>query len=231
MRPIPDVREPEVYRDHDFTGSELVKLESDDLIDVCMQYPILGMDNAENECFVRKEVKKLLIKAAHNLPKGYRFRMLDAWRPFALQQELYEDYSTDIIRQFCLEDKSEEERNAMIRNFVSEPVFDRDLPPVHTTGGAVDITILDPDGRELEMGSGFDEFSHRTYTSFYEQSSDDEKIRDNRRFLYSIMTDAGFTNLPSEWWHYDYGDRFWAYYMKKPAIYKGVFTRDDFSSL
>ena len=36
------------------------------------------------------------------------------------------------------------------------------------------------------------------------------------------MIKAGFTNLPSEIWHYDYGNRAWAYYNKKPAIYKGI---------
>ena len=109
---------------------------------------------------------------------------------------------------------------------MSEPIADPDVPPAHTTGGAVDITILDPEGYELDMGSGFDEFSDRTYTAFYEKSAD-ENIKTNRRLLYSIMTNAGFTNLPSEWWHYDYGDRFWAYYMKKPALYRGIFTKGD----
>ncbi len=39
--------------------------------------------------------------------------------------------------------------------------------------------------------------------------AEDEQVRENRRLLYYAMIDAGFTNLPSEWWHYDYGDRFW----------------------
>ena len=43
----------------------------------------------------------------------------------------------------------------------------------------------------------------------------------------NVMTKAGFTNLPSEWWHYDYGDRFWAYYNKCSAIYEGVFTKEE----
>jgi D-alanyl-D-alanine dipeptidase len=226
MNPIPEVIDPDIYAERDFIDSGFIKIESNELIDVCMQYPILGMENAENDSYVRKEVFDILMKAAQELPKGYRFRILDAWRSFALQQELYDDYSRDIIVQFGLNGKSEEEKKEFIKKFVSEPVADSGLPPVHTTGGAVDITILDPDGCELDMGSGFDEFSHRTYTAFYE-NSDEEIIKSNRRLLYSIMTDAGFTNLPSEWWHYDYGDRFWAYYMKKPAIYRGIFTKDD----
>lgn len=228
MDPIPAIPDPERYTDICFKESGFIRLESCEYYDVCMQYPKLGMDNAEEDCFVRREIPELLIKASESLPKGYRLRIWDAWRPFDLQEELYIDYSRDIIKQFGLEDKSEEERSAVIRNFVSEPVPDRDIPPVHTTGGAVDVTILDPDGKELDMGSGFDEFSHRTYTAFYE-GSDEENIKSNRRLLYSAMTGAGFTNLPSEWWHYDHGDRFWAYYNKRPAIYRGVFARDEIS--
>ena len=226
MNPIPEISDPDIYAERSFIDSEFIKIESNECIDVCMQYPILGMKTAENDSYVRREVYDLLMKAAGNLPKGYRFRILDAWRPFALQQELYEDYSRDIIRQFGLDEKTEEENKGFIRKFVSEPIADPEVPPVHTTGGAMDITILDPEGYELDMVSGFDEFSDRTYTAFYEKSAD-ENIKTNRRLLYSIMTDAGFTNLPSEWWHYDYGDRFWAYYMKKPALYRGIFTKGD----
>ena len=75
------------------------------------------------------------------------------------------------------------------------------------------------------MGTGFDAFSKKTNTVYYEGINNE--IRNNRRLLYYTMIKAGFTNLPSEWWHYDYGDRFWAYYTKKPAIYRGVFLRSD----
>jgi D-alanyl-D-alanine dipeptidase len=36
------------------------------------------------------------------------------------------------------------------------------------------------------------------------------------------MISAGFTNLPSEWWHYDYGTKFWAYFTGNKALYKGI---------
>lgn len=101
-----------------------------------------------------------------------------------------------------------------------------DIPPVHTTGGAVDLTILDNYGRELDMGSFFDEFTDRTYTAYYENEKN-VLVKNNRRLLYNIMTTVGFTNLPSEWWHYDYGDRFWAFYKKEPTLYRGVFTKAE----
>lgn len=228
--PILDIADPVRYESKAFEDSAFVEITTGGRFDVQMQYPLLGMKHAEPQCFVRKEVYEMLLQAAERLPEGYRFRIWDTWRPFALQKELYEVYSQDIIRDFNLADCTEEERKAVIRKFVSDPVADRDVPPVHTTGGAVDLTILDENGRELPMGTAFDAFTDKTNTAYYEKISpggDDGEIRDNRRLLYHIMTEAGFTNLPSEWWHFDYGDRFWGYYKGKPAIYCGVFTREE----
>ena len=227
---IPRVEDPARYTVREFQRSDLVEITSNEKIDVCMQYPLLGMKNAEAQCLLRKEAAEKLYEAAAKLPKGWRFRIWDAWRPFALQHELYETYSKDIIRDFGLEKVSEEERNAVIRGFVSDPIPDREIPPVHTTGGAIDLTILDVDGKELDMGTDFDAFTEKTRTDYFEASNhieEADRIRENRRLLYGLMTDAGFTNLPSEWWHYDYGDRFWAYYNRCPAIYGGVFTMEE----
>ena len=66
----------------------------------------------------------------------------------------------------------------------------------------------------------------RTQTVYYEKKPEEEIIR-NRRLLYHVMTENGFTNLPSEWWHYDYGDRFWAYYNQKSILYDEVYTREE----
>jgi D-alanyl-D-alanine dipeptidase len=226
MEGIPDAADPEIYEVRKFVDSKFVELTSDEYFHVQMQYPVLHMKHAETQCFVREEVYGLLRKAAKELPDGYRFRVLDAWRPFALQHELYTAYSADIIREFKLESCSKEEQNAVIRKYVSDPVMDREIPPVHTTGGAIDLTIEDEGGNALEMGTGFDAFTDRTRTAYFEGGGD-VSVRDNRRLLYHIMVGAGFTNLPSEWWHFDYGDRFWAFYKNKPAIFKGVFTKEE----
>ena len=223
---IPKLGEPEDYEQTAFLDSAFIELRNDEKIEVSMQYPFLKMKNAESHCFVRIEMYNHLKKAAELLPDGYKFKILDAWRPFALQKELYEVYTDKIVKMFHLENCSQQERDRVIKKFVSLPVEDRLVPPVHTTGGAIDLTLIDQYGKELEMGTGFDEFTNRTYVDYYEES-DETKIRDNRRMLYHIMTSSGFTNLSSEWWHYDYGDRFWAYYTKRPAIYSGVFTIDE----
>lgn len=226
MKPVPVVLEPECFAERKFINSEFFEIVKNEFFEVEMQYPILGMKHAESQCFVRKEVYERLVEAVLKLPKGYKFKILDAWRPFALQQELYEKYTEDIVKKFELEECDAEQQAAVIRRFVSEPIEDSEVPPVHTTGGAIDLTIVDVQGKELDMGSGFDEFTDRTYTAFFENEKN-TVIRDNRRMLYYAMTESGFTNLPSEWWHYDYGDRFWAFYKECPAIYRGIFTREE----
>lgn len=224
MEPILEANDPEWYEERDFINSEFVEIKSDETFEVEMKYPLLGMENAVNHCLVRREVYERLLLAAKKLPMGYKLKIFDAWRPFALQKELYEKYSKQIIKDFELENCTNEQIQAVVRRFVSDPIGNRQVPPVHTTGGAVDLTIVDENGKELDMGSGFDEFSDRTYTVFYE-SEKNQEVKNNRRMLYHSMIEAGFTNLPSEWWHFDYGDRFWGYYTNKPAIYEGVFKR------
>ena len=77
------------------------------------------------------------------------------------------------------------------------------------------------------MGIEFDDFSDLTNTNTFEKEGMDKNIRDNRRILYTVMTEVGFTNLPSEIWHYDYGDRAWAFYNNEPALYKGIFKLEE----
>ena len=85
------------------------------------------------------------------------------------------------------------------------------------------LRIIDEEGNEICMGSEFDEFSERSDVDYYENRGKDAQVQHNRRMLYQIMKRAGFTNLPSEWWHYDYGDRFWSFYTGEKIIYKSVY--------
>ena len=227
---IPRNPNPGEFHKTDFKESPLVEIHSNARFEAGLEYTKLGMNHATDKCLVRKEVYDKLILAHSFLPEGYRFYIYDAWRPFLLQEELYRDYSEKVIHQFHLENAPEVEQLKMIAAFVSVPRKDSDYPPVHTTGGAVDLTILDAQGRFLDMGSGFDEISERSNTVYFEEHPEEtnaQAICENRRLLYNAMMKAGFTNLPSEWWHYDFGDRFWAYYTTKSAMYRGVFEKTD----
>lgn len=76
------------------------------------------------------------------------------------------------------------------------------------------------------MGTLFDDFTDRAWTDHFENYEDNEDVRKNRRLLYNAMIEAGFTNLSSEWWHYDYGDKFWAYFTGNTAMFEGIIDAD-----
>lgn len=209
-------------------SSRFVKIKSNDKFIVEMQYPLLGMKNAISECFVRNEVYEMLSIAQSKLPSGYKIKIWDAWRPFDLQKELYEKYQYEIIKIFHLESASEEKQQQIVKQFTSIPENNRYVAPLHTTGGAVDVTIVDADGNELDMGTGFDYFGAEPETQYFEKHPElNTRARDNRRLLVKIMTESGFVNLPSEWWHYDYGDNQWSHVVDKPILYPGVFTFEE----
>jgi len=221
---IPHIDLPEIYEEKDFIDEELVEIKPESGIIIEMQYPLLGMEEAINKCLVRKTVYDMLMKAKKNLPEDLTFKIWDAYRPLALQKEIYYKYKDMLIETFDLQNLNEEEQENIIRNYVSLPKEDPDIPPLHATGGAIDLTLTRiSDGKDLDMGVPFDSFSDLTATDAFEADGMDSIIRDNRRILYNAMIKAGFTNLPSECWHFEYGNRNWAYYNKTKAKYKGIF--------
>lgn len=194
---------------YNFLDYDLVEVSDSGLIKVDMQYPKLGMDNAIDKCYLKKDVYERLKIASSYLPDEYTLVILDAYRPFELQKELFDKYFKIIEKKFHLENYNEIDKNNFINKFVSIP--NKNNPPAHTTGGAVDVTLL-YNGYYLDLGCKFDEFCNRTYTNYYKDYKDLESIsiHKNRIILYNSMIKAGFTNLDSEYWHYDYGNKNWA---------------------
>src|SRR6202034_170784 len=84
--------------------------------------------------------------------------------------------------------------------------------PPHSTGGAVDVTLRSGEGGELDMGSTSDDTPLRNGSRNYMHSRMITEIaRQNRAMLAAAMVDAGFVNYPAEWWHWSYGDQYWAF--------------------
>lgn len=204
-------------------GERLVDLtKCSDKIVAAPAYYADGIPGAVNECLARETVAKKLVEVSERLPEGLKIKVFDAWRPFEVQKFLYEQYRA-IVRADN-PNLTERELENETQKFVSLPQRDVFASPVHSTGGAVDLTLIDKHGNELNMGTAFDAFSEQSNTAYYEYtSSPDSEARENRRLLYNLMIQAGFTNLPTEWWHFDYGDKFWAHYSGGSAIYAGIF--------
>ena len=189
------------------------------------KYIQMGIKGALNGCYARQAVVARLLLAEKKLPQGYRFKIWDAYRPISVQKALWEHYREQVVKENPT--FSDEEIDKITNYFVSKPSFDIKNPSVHNSGGAIDLTIVDEQGNELDMGAKFDDFSPMSWSNYYELNDIDDKIKENRRLLYNVMTSSGFTNLPSEFWHYDYGDIFWAYYTGEDAIYHGVLNNND----
>ncbi|GHA10813.1 M15 family metallopeptidase [Oceanisphaera arctica] len=177
-------------------------------------YYKMGIPNSVPECHVRTGVYQRLLQAAQALPAGISLLLLDSWRPYAVQQYLY-DTLYDAL-ETRLPNKTATELEQMTREFVSLPSTRVDAPSPHLTGGSVDVTLVDRHGLMLDMGTQFDEASVWSHTHAYEEiaapDARETEVINNRRLLYSVMTLAGFTNLPSEWWHFDFGNQLWAWY-------------------
>ena len=172
----------------------------------------------------RKTVVQKLLDAEKLLPKGYHFKIFDAYRPISVQQVLWDYFREKKIKENP--DKTDNEIDKLTAFCVSFPSYNVLEPSLHNTGGAVDLTIVDENNKELDMGCDFDVFSDKSWTNHYEPDCYDGErnilVRDNRRMLYNVMIAVGFTNLPSEWWHYDFGDDKWAQITGTAPLYAGI---------
>ncbi|RQS71244.1 dipeptidase [Burkholderia sp. Bp8963] len=87
----------------------------------------------------------------------------------------------------------------------------------HPTGAAVDLTLQHVDGSLVDMGGVMNATDDESSGTCYTQNAfiSREAAR-HRQIVFDAMTAAGFVNYPSEWWHWSYGDRYWAVCEKQP---------------
>lgn len=163
---------------------------------------------------LRESVVKLLYKAADNLPTGYKFLIMTAYRPNWMQRELWW-----IRFKQVLKDNPHKLLNPI--KFLREVNRYTALPgkSPHQSGAAVDLSVLDDKGNRLEMGTSANSYGEICHT-FTEQISSEHKA--NRMILYNAMTQAGFVNYANEWWHYSYGDLEWERQTGNKRIYSNM---------
>jgi len=129
------------------------------------------------ECFLRLKTVKAIIKAnAVFMKKGYKIKFFDCYRPLDIQKKMWQIVSNP--------------------SYVADPA----KGSIHNRGGAVDITLVDRNGNELDMGTPFDHFGIEASHN-YDQLS--RKVKKNRALLKKVMTQNGFNSFDSEWWHYN----------------------------
>ncbi|PJE43848.1 MAG: peptidase M15 [Flavobacterium sp.] len=130
-----------------------------------------------DECFLRvKTIKALLHANQAFIAKGYRIKLYDCYRPLAIQKKMWKIVPNP--------------------TYVANPK----KGSIHNKGGAVDITLVDSLGVELNMGTGFDFFGPEAGHNYTDLSAE---ILANRQLLKSIMLQYNFKSFDSEWWHYN----------------------------
>ncbi|MFJ4366647.1 M15 family metallopeptidase [Streptomyces chartreusis] len=170
--------------------------------------PVFVLDPRERDAAgaygrVRIGVLERLCSASEMLPDGVRFLVIEGHRSSTVQARRFALYE-DRLRRSGLTDPVDLRRQASA--FVS-PV---EVAP-HCAGAALDLTLIDADGVELDMGGAVN--GHRTGDERYcplDASGLTDQARHNRNVLARAMSGAGFVNYPTEWWHWSYGDRYWA---------------------
>ena len=130
-----------------------------------------------DECFLRVKTVKALLEANKTfLDKGFRIKLYDCYRPKSIQKKMWK-----IVPD---------------ANFVANPK----KGSIHNRGGAVDISLVDSLGAEVNMGTKFDFFGKEASHNYLDLS---EEILANRKFLKDIMLQHNFKSFDSEWWHYN----------------------------
>jgi D-alanyl-D-alanine dipeptidase len=151
---------------------------------------------------------------------GWRIQIFDAYRPLAVQQFMVHHAFAEVVAQHGwemgqLSADQRQEALQMVYEFWAAPEEDITKPPPHSTGGAVDLTVVNAIGEVIEMGSPIDEISVRSYPGHFANSPDPVKqqFHCHREWLRQAMIQAGFQQHPNEWWHFSYGDQMWAWLM------------------
>lgn len=130
------------------------------------------------ECYLRKSTAKALVKANEEFKSlGYRIKLFDCYRPLSVQKKMWKILPGT--------------------HYVANPA----KGSKHNRGAAVDLTLVDAQGKELYMGTPFDFFgkkAHHTCTTL------PKKVLENRKLLKGVLNKYNFKSIFSEWWHYEY---------------------------
>ncbi|MGB3206235.1 MAG: D-alanyl-D-alanine dipeptidase [Crinalium sp.] len=132
------------------------------------------------KCLLKPTVAKKLSAVQQDLaPLGLGLKVYDCYRPLSIQKLMWKIVPNE--------------------DYVANPA----TGSRHNRGAAVDLTLVDSTGKELEMPSAFDDFTkkaHRNYTG------SSVKARQNSLLLETVMKKRGFKSIPTEWWHFESPD-------------------------
>ena len=186
-------------------------------------YEKLGANyQGKSPYFLRETVLNNLIQAQSYLQEikpNWKIKIFDAYRPVEVQEFMVNYAFNDLLKSRNLErEKLSEIEEKKIWSEVYQmwalPSLDPKTPPPHSTGAAVDITLVDDLGNTIDMGGEIDEISSRSNPNYYNnfQNKKEEEFNQLRTLLNKIMIKANFTQHSLEWWHFSHGDQMYVWY-------------------
>lgn len=159
-----------------------------------------------------------------DIEPSWEILVFDAYRPIAVQQFMVDHTFAEIVARDGLQGQvltPEQKENIyhQVYQIWAVPNNNPLTPPPHSTGAALDITLLDDLGQPVDMGGEIDELSARSLPNYYQtvepnsdrQRKEFEQYQRRRELLNTIMGSAGFLRHPGEWWHFSQGDQLWAW--------------------
>lgn len=181
---------------------------------------------------LRKTVYEKLCLAQKQLPYDWKFRIYEGLRSLNVQKILFDEHYNNL--RLKNPNKSEEELFKEASLLIAPVSFFKGEPntPPHSTGGAVDLELIDSNGNLIDFGMAIKDWYKvdPDVCETYSQNISAEASQ-NRKILLDIMYEYDFVNYPHEWWHFSYGDRLWAFLKgKQEAIYAGI-TLANFDEL
>lgn len=174
---------------------------------------------------MRKSVYQKLLQAQKLLPKGLHFCLYEGYRSLQLQKMLFDNRYEKVKKAHPTWSHEQVFNHTII---LVSPVTNLDgshnIPP-HSTGAAVDVYLLNDKGEAIDMGIHPKDWVEDSDGSV---SRTDSKLisaeaQKNRKIMSDVLSQVGFVNYPTEYWHWSYGDRYWAYHKhEKHAMYGTV---------
>ena len=171
--------------------------------------------------YLRRSVLDRLLEAQkhlHILHPNWHIKIFDAYRPIEVQKFMVDYTFAELLKtqQLNLSELSDVqvlELWQQVYQFWALPSIDPATPPPHSTGAAVDITLVDEHGNTIDMGSTIDEVSPISFPDYFANSNNhiEQQYHQHRQLLCHVMRKAGFQRHPNEWWHFSWGDQLWAW--------------------
>jgi len=180
----------------------------------------LALDDRQRDAagafaLLRAELVGLLVEAQGRLPDGLALLVVEGYRPPALQRSYFDEYRDEL--RLLHPQWSGAELGLATSRYISPPA----VAP-HCAGAAVDLTLRTAGGTELDLGTAVNATPEESRGGCFTGSDAiGAAARANRQVLVTALESVGLVNYPTEWWHWSFGDRYWAITTGAPAARYG----------